>query len=101
MQVIETVKGDVGELHISGKLLFINGSDFRIHLNNILKNKINFLSIYLEDLYFMDSAGLGMLMIAQKECEGRNIFLSLHHPIGDVKILLQMTKSYERFHIVD
>jgi stage II sporulation protein AA (anti-sigma F factor antagonist) len=100
MPISKTINGDSAELRLSGKLTFLNGSEFHNQLNEILNRKIKSLSIHLDELTFMDSAGLGMLMITHKECNQRDIPLTIYHPIGDVKILLQMTKSYERFNIV-
>ncbi len=100
MPISKTVNGDSADLRLSGKLTFLNGSEFHNQLNEILSRKIKSISIHLDDLTFMDSAGLGMLMITHKECNQRDITLTIYHPIGDVKILLQMTKSYERFNII-
>lgn len=100
MPIIKTITDNVADLRLSGKLTFLNGFEFHSHLNEILKIKIKSISIHLDDLTFMDSAGLGMLMITHKECYQRDIPLIIYHPAGDVKILLQMTKSYERFNIV-
>lgn len=101
MPITVTINNNIADLHLSGKLTFLNGSEFNDHLNGILKNKVKSISVHLGDLTFMDSAGLGMLMITHKECYQRDIKLIIYKPTGDVKILLQMTKSYERFNIVD
>lgn len=101
MTIIKTINGNVAEIHLSDKLVFLDGVEFRDALEELLDNNIKRLEIYLDALTFMDSAGLGMLMIANNECQKRNISLTIYHPSGDVKILLQMTKSYERFNIVD
>ena len=101
MPITVTINKNIVDLHLSGKLTFLNGSEFNDHLNEILKQKVKSISIHLGNLTFMDSAGLGMLMITHKECYQRDINLTIYKPTGDVKILLQMTKSYERFNIVD
>lgn len=101
MTITRAVSGDVGELHFEGKLLFLSGADFHKNLKELLDCNIKSLSIYLDKLTFMDSAGLGMIMVAQKECDKLSIPLTLYHPSGDAKSLLQITKSYERFNIVD
>lgn len=101
MPITKTINGSVADIRLSGKLTFLNGSEFHNHLNEILRREATAILIHLDELTFMDSAGLGMLMIAHKECNQRDIPLTIYHPNGDVKILLQMTKSYERFNIVD
>ena len=101
MPITKTINNDAAELHLSGKLVFLNNAEFRKALNELLEQRVKSLSIHLGDLVFMDSAGLGMLMIAYKECAQHMVSLTIHRPIGDVKALLQMTKSYERFNIVE
>ncbi len=101
MPITKTIDNDAAELYLTGKLVFLNNAEFRGVLNEIVDRKIKSLSIHLEDLVFMDSAGLGMLMIAYKECDQRGISLTIHRPTGDVKALLQMTKSYDRFNIIE
>ena len=101
MTIAKTVNNDTAEFRLSGKLTFLNGAEFNEHLGEVLRHKMQSISIYLDELTFMDSAGLGMLMITHKECYQRDIGLTIFHPTGDVKTLLQMTKSYERFNIVD
>lgn len=101
MPITKTINNDAAEIRLIGKLVFLNNADFRKILNEILEQRVKSLSIHLDDLIFMDSAGLGMLMIAYKECDQRGIALTVHRPTGDVKALLQMTKSYERFNIVE
>jgi|CXWL01.1.fsa_nt_gi stage II sporulation protein AA (anti-sigma F factor antagonist) len=100
MPITKTIADGVADLRLSGKLTFLNGAEFHNHLNEVLRTQIRAIKIHLNDLTFMDSAGLGMLMIVHKECYQRDIPLTIYHPAGDVKILLQMTKSYERFNIV-
>lgn len=101
MTITKTINNDAADMYLSGKLVFLNNAEFRGVLNEIIEKKIKLLSIHLEELVFMDSAGLGMLMIAYKECDLRNITLTINRPTGDVKALLQMTKSYDRFNIVE
>lgn len=100
MPISETVKNDSAEMEISGRLGFSDSSEFRKRLNDLLARNVKSLSIDLARLDFMDSAGLGMLMVANTECRSREVALSLCNPQGEVKLLLQMTKSYDRFKII-
>ncbi|NDC56671.1 MAG: anti-sigma factor antagonist [Alphaproteobacteria bacterium] len=88
-------------LSVSGRFTFADSSEFRKQLISALAGSIKSMAIDLADVTFMDSSGLGMLMVAQKECQQRNISLQLLHPKGDVKNLLVLTKSYERFSIAE
>lgn len=81
------------------RVTFIDGSDFRKQLMDAIEGDISHLTVDLSDTEFMDSAGLGMLLVALKECQSHSISLSLHRPKGDVKKLLELTRSDERFKI--
>ena len=100
MTIEKIINNDVAELHLSGKLIFLDGGDFREILNELFASNVKNIQIHLGELTFMDSAGLGMLMIAYKECDMRKIHLTVHNPRGDVKALMQLTKSYEKFNII-
>lgn len=101
MPIIEILNGESAEMKLSGRITFADGSDFRKKMNNLLGKSIKSLAVDLAQVTAMDSAGLGMLMVADKECKARSIALSLHKPTGEVKSLLELTKSYERFRITD
>ncbi len=101
MSIIEKISGEHVDLLIADKFIFADGSNFRKLLMGIVEKKIKSLDVDLKDLAFMDSSGLGMSMVAQKECEAQNIALRILHPKDGVKLLLEMTKSYERFKIID
>lgn len=100
MSIEKIINNSVAELHLSGKLIFLDGGVFREALNEIFETQAKTLEIHLGDLVFMDSAGLGMMMIAHKECGLRGVNLVLYNPKGDVKALMQLTKSYEKFNVV-
>lgn len=81
------------------RFAFIDGSDFRKQLMGAVGGDVRHLTLDLSDTEFMDSAGLGMLLVALKESSSRSVSLVLHRPKDDVKKLLHLTRSDERFHI--
>ncbi len=89
------------EIRLPLRFTFADSSEFRKKLFAIFDDGASFLSLDLSETKFMDSAGLGMLLVTLKECEGRGISLTLIRPQGDVRKLLDLTRSDERFHIVD
>jgi stage II sporulation protein AA (anti-sigma F factor antagonist) len=95
------INNDRAEMTLEGKLTFADTTEFRKRLNNILAANPKGISILMAGLTFMDSAGLGMLIVVLEECKKRGITLNLQRPQGDVKQLLKMAKSYERFNIAD
>ena len=101
MAIVDHINGDQAEITLSDRFTFSDSTEFRKKLFDAFDRKVRSLSINVADLTFMDSSGLGMFIVANNECQSRNISMSLRHPSGDVKSLLQMTKSYERFKIID
>ncbi|MDX1975554.1 MAG: STAS domain-containing protein [Rickettsiales bacterium] len=101
MAIIDRINGEHAEFTITDKFTFSDSSEFRKKLTGTIEQKVKSLAINLNGLNFMDSSGLGMFMVALKECQVHHIDLAIYQPRGDVKLLLQMTKSYERFKIVD
>jgi anti-anti-sigma factor len=77
-------------IHLPVQVTFAEGSNFRKQLMAAIEEKVSHLTIDLSDTEFMDSAGLGMLLVALKV---------LRRPKGAVKKLLELTRSNERFHI--
>lgn len=99
MTISTTFNGDRAEISFSGRFVFSDSSAFRAQLASVLDKGVKHCVCNLADLTFMDSSGLGMLMVALKECQKRNIELEVAKPQGDVKALLEMTKTHERIRI--
>ena len=101
MPITEKTEGDQAEMRLEGRLTFADTSDYRRRLNALLAQRPKTLSVLLAGLTFMDSAGLGMLIVTLEECRKNGVTLTLRHPQGDVRELLRVTRCYERFSIVD
>ena len=98
---VRLVKADGrSDLHLENSLTFNDSKEYRTMLAEALKDAVE-LHIHLQKLNFMDSSGLGMLIVSANEAEEKNVPLTLHQPQGDVKLLLEMTQSYDRFAIED
>ena len=82
------------------RVTFADGSEFRKKLFGALDGHANHLVIDLSETIFMDSDGLGMLLVALKECTNRGASLVLSGPKGEVLKLLELTRSDERFQII-
>jgi len=100
MSIISKITPERGEMAIRDRFTFSDAGEFRKILFGMMDANVPTINIDLSALNFSDSAGLGMLMVALKECSDKNIALTLSHPRGDVKALLELTKSYERFKII-
>ena len=101
MSISEKHVGDAAEIIISGTFTFADSNDFRGKLSGLLGKGVKELKINISDLETIDSAGLGMFLVAHGDCKQKSVDFSLYKPKGSVKSLLEATKSYDRFKIVD
>ena len=100
MAISERCVGDSAEISLSGDFTFSDTNEFRGKLKEVIEKDIKALKIDVSQLQSLDSAGLGMLLVAHSDCQKKAIDFSLYKPTGSVKALLEVTKSYDRFSIV-
>ena len=100
MPITSSIKDSVAELVFTEKLIFSDAAVFRKLLLAALTPQVKKCVFDVAKLTYMDSSGLGMIMVALKECQQRGVSLEIHHPTADVKSLLEMTKTHERIRIV-
>ncbi|MBE7637718.1 STAS domain-containing protein [Sneathiella sp. P13V-1] len=77
---------------LSERLTFEDHDAFREILNSIKSTDQNQCALDLSQLKAVDSAGLGMLMIAFETAEKNNIKFALVSPNGQVKRLLEISE---------
>ena len=77
---------------MSERLTFEDHDNFRDILKNIKDATQSHCAMDLSQLKAVDSAGLGMLMIAFETAEKNNLDFSLVSPNGQVKRLLEISE---------
>ena len=87
------------EVAFSGRLTSADLGDFRELLSRIKESKCNLILIDLKNLDWIDSAGLGMLLLAKDTAAKSNFEIVLRAPQGDVKSLLQLGRFETLFNI--
>jgi anti-anti-sigma factor len=87
------------EVAFSGRLTSADLVDFRELLSRIKASKCNLIVIDLKDLDWIDSAGLGMLLLARESASKNNLQLVLRAPQGDVKSLLKLGRFETLFDV--
>ncbi len=83
--------GDEVRVRLSESLSFDDHEAFREVLTQLSAKKCKRCVFDLRELTSVDSAGLGMLMIAYQESRQHRYNMVLQHPTGQVKRLLQIT----------
>jgi len=93
-------KDDYASVFLSGEFTFTDHVAFREVADRLFETKDRSLVIDLSKLEFIDSAGLGMLLIAREEAGKANRNLSLRGPQGQVERMFSVTKFNTLFTIV-
>lgn len=88
---VSTTNGQL-TISIADKLTFEDHNDFRELLKLMTANDHNSCIIDLHGLQTIDSAGLGMLMIACETAEKAGINFMLSRPVGQVERLLEISE---------
>lgn len=79
-------------VRLSEALTFSDHGAFRDVLKSVISNGLHKCIFDLSKLESVDSAGLGMFMIASEELEKENWKMVLRSPQGQVKQLLDLAK---------
>ena len=89
------------EAEISDKLTSSDLSHFRELLSEIKQSTCKVIVLDLDRLDWIDSAGLGMLILAKELAEKEELELVLRSPKGHVKSLLELGRFDKIFTIED
>jgi anti-anti-sigma factor len=87
------------EAEISDKLTSSDLSGFRELLSEIKQSTCKVIVLDLNNLEWIDSAGLGMLILAKELTEKEDLELVLRSPKGHVKSLLELGRFEKIFNI--
>ena len=80
------------EVYLNGRLLFSDNDKFREIVEKLKSRNGGECVIDLKELEFIDSAGLGMLLIAREAATGCNTTLKLRGAQGQVDHILKVSK---------
>jgi anti-anti-sigma factor len=87
------------ELAFSGRFTSADLVEFRQLLSRIEESRCKHILIDLKNLEWIDSAGLGMLLLARDTTAKSNLELVLRAPQGDVKSLLLLGRFETLFNV--
>jgi anti-anti-sigma factor len=86
------VDREAGHIAVSGEFTFTDHSQFKQMIVELFEAKGATVTIDLSKLEFIDSAGLGMLLLARDEAKKHDRQLILKRPGGQVKRMFGVTK---------
>jgi len=99
MQCKAKLNNGVLEVQMAGRFTFNDNNIFRPVLDNIAKEGIRCVVFDIGQTEYMDSAALGMLLLARDEAERNSCSIVLKSPQGYIKKLFTVSKFYEMFNI--
>lgn len=95
------IKEDVFEALVSEKITFSDLEGFREMIQKMMESKASENIMDLSDVEFIDSAGLGMLLLARDEISKSDMNLILRSPKGQVKRMFLVARFDQMFEIED
>jgi anti-anti-sigma factor len=86
--VIRTMADKI-EIELKGKLTFLDHTRFQ-HITEVLDDEVRLCVMNLTDLDFIDSAGLGMLLLMRDKAFEKNANVALKGACGQVKKMIEL-----------
>jgi anti-anti-sigma factor len=86
---------------LSGRFTFSDHGTFRTMIGEMEGTGASRHVIDLSGIEFIDSAGLGMLLLARDEGKRKNLDVALRKPTGQVKRMLEVARFDTMFTIED
>jgi HptB-dependent secretion and biofilm anti anti-sigma factor len=85
---------------LSGKFTFSDHQMFRAVIDSIRNGESSNYVLELADLEFVDSAALGMFLVAREETKKKNFNLTLSNPAGHVLKMFTLSNFTSLFNII-
>lgn len=86
--------GGVREVELNGQLTFDANDDFRLIIEGFQAGGIGECVLNLGNLDFIDSAGLGLLVLANNAANRSSVRLKLKHPRGQVREMIEISEFH-------
>lgn len=99
MEYTKIIKGDCCEIAVKGRFTFSDHKEFKNILGLLADNTIKSIVLHFNGVEFIDSAALGILLLARDESLKNAKSLIITNPVGQVKKMFEISKFYELFMI--
>jgi stage II sporulation protein AA (anti-sigma F factor antagonist) len=77
-------------IHLNGKLTFSDHAAFQEIVRTAEESGAKQVEVVMEQLSYIDSSGIGMLLVLNDRCQEQSIALSLARPQGQVAKILRV-----------
>lgn len=99
MDLQSATKNGTTEFVLSGRLVFADNPKFREIITATEQSGGEAVVIDVSRLEFVDSAGLGMFLLARNAANEHRVKLVLRRPAGQVERIFALSKFYDLFAI--
>ncbi|NET71201.1 MAG: STAS domain-containing protein [Sphaerospermopsis sp. SIO1G2] len=87
------------DVRLHGEMTFADNADFKKLIDLVEENNVNSITIDFSNVTYIDSAGLGMLMILHRAAKKHNVLVTLNGVQGQVEKVLLLAKFDEYFNM--
>ncbi len=99
MEIITTIEGDARVFYFAGDFTFKDHIEFKKILHAMDDKEVKHVTIDLSKLEFIDSAALGMLLVARDKATECGKTMALQGAVGQVMKVLKISNFHELFKI--
>lgn len=101
MEITKQLRQGTLDVTLSGKFTFKDHPEFREILQQIAEKDVQKVVMHMQRVEFVDSAALGMLLLALDETEKHKKQLVISGATGQVKKMFDMARFNTMFSMVD
>lgn len=99
MEYSHTMNENELEVVLKGKFTFTDNKNFLTFLEGMMEKQCNLITLNLEEVSFIDSAALGILLLIRDKCNKSSTNLILQNPKGQVDQMFKISKFDHLFKI--
>jgi len=99
MDYIENISGDSARVALKGKFTFNDHDKFRGVIDMVKENGLRMLALDFDGVEFIDSAGLGMLLVAREEGKKHGTDVVLCNAKGQAEKMFRVSKFETLFNM--
>ena len=92
MDIVRQMIQGTYDLTLSGKFTFSDHTEFRSVLDTIAEDEVQKIVLHMAGVEFVDSAALGMLLLARDVAEKHHKHITIEGPTGQVKKMFEMAR---------
>lgn len=92
--------GDIVDAYIEGKFTFDLNKEFRSLIDLVDEEAIKRVTVHCSAVSYIDSAGLGMLLLLRDAAKQRESLLELCAPSETLQPIFRATRFYDMFTII-